>query len=415
MTLSPWVLLAAVAACCGLMLGEVGAVAPDSTRSTQSAFAKHYLVGSSFGGFDDAAKDTEDDTMDAIHRRLQTRACGDEIGRVSQAEMKELASTLLVYLLNQVGAIDLLANTLNYFASSLQYDVVAYKVCGSCAAAQAMLADDAAQQDETVFGSFASYCGADKYGYDAENSALVFVPVTTDTTDPTKATMAEGSLRSFVNMHLTQISVSGAPTESWPTNLTKVLTLEEGASNVEDILAGYIDYLAPLVAGGSGAVTVLPDYIGYGASLNTHNRTYGFPPTYMQAAVTTWMATKQAIEEDTYGWSIQDGSAGCTTMDSVVSVAGVSEGGMAAVAAGPALQQAGVRVLSISAGAAPLDPGQGVEFAIGMYLTCIVCTVLYPYSTNIYCNPSYFPHHFVLLSFSLLLFIEWHYSMDRIV
>jgi hypothetical protein len=28
-----------------------------------------------------------------------------------------------------------------------------------------------------------------------------------------------------------------------------------------------------LVAGGSGAVTILPDHIGFGASVNTHNRT----------------------------------------------------------------------------------------------------------------------------------------------
>lgn len=376
MTLSPWVLLAAVAGCCGLMLGEVGAVAVAPDSSTPSAFAKHYLGATSSRGFDHAGKDTSDtsdDTMDAIHRRLQTSACGDEIGRVSQAEMKALASTLLTYLLTQFGAINLLENTLNYFASSLRYDVVAYKVCGSCAQAQAMLSDEAVVQDESVFGAFASYCGTDKYGSDAQHSALVFVPVTTtDTTgDLTKATIAEGSLRSFVNMHLTQTSVSGAPTEIWPANLTKVLTFEEGASNVEEVLVNFIDYLGPLVAGGSGAVTVIPDYIGFGASLTTHNRTYGFPPTYMQAAVTSWMATKQAIEEDTYGWSIKEGTAGCTVMDAVVSVAGVSEGGMASIAAGPALQQAGVRVLSINSGAAPLDPGQGTESVIGMYLICI--------------------------------------------
>jgi hypothetical protein len=61
-------------------------------------------------------------------------------------------------------------------------------------------------------------------------------------------------------------------------------------------------------------------------------------------------------------------------MDSVVSVAGVSEGGNAAISAAPALQEAGVRVLSISAGATSLDPGEQFEFFIGMYQHLLVYT-----------------------------------------
>jgi hypothetical protein len=240
-----------------------------------------------------------------------------------------------------------------------------------------------------VFGSFASYCGTDKYGYSAQHSALVFVPVTTSmdptttseqssTTTSSTSMMVEGSLRSFVNMHLTQTTVANAPTELWPVNLTEVLTLDESSTadtadadaDAARILVNYIDYLAPLVAAGSGAVTILPDYVGFGASVRTHNRTYGYPPAYMQAAVTSWMATKQAVEQNSYEWSsiINDDDTGkCTVMESVVTVAGVSEGGNAAIAAAPALQQAGVRVLSINAGATVLDPGQQIEFAIGMY------------------------------------------------
>jgi hypothetical protein len=368
--LSPsWVLLAAVACCCGLMAGEVGAavdvnVAPD----LRSIYAKHMLSGSTSRGFD--AKDNDIDIdEDTIHRRLESHACGDEIGLVTQVEMKALASTLLTVLLTQFGAINLLENTLNYFASSLRYDVMAYKVCGSCAETEAMLSQEALLQDESVFGSFASYCGSDKFGYSAQHSALVFVPVTTDPATSV-STVAEGSLRSFVNMHVTLASVSDAPTELWPTNLTDALTGgdDDSAAAVAEILADYFDFLAPLVAAGSGAVSILPDYVGFGASVSTHNRTYAYPPTYQQAAVTSWMATKAAMEQDTYGWSssLQDGAGGCTTMDFVVSVSGVSEGGNAAIAAAPGLQQAGVRVLSISAGATFLDPGEQLEFSIGM-------------------------------------------------
>ena len=368
MTRSPWVLLATVAGCCGLMFGEVGA-ATDSS----SSYAKHNLGRGSSGqkeqhqqqhGFD--AEHT-----DSFDRRLQTRACGEEIGLVTQAETKALASTLFTIFLEKAGAAGFIQNRLEYFTKSLRYDLVAYKVCGSCAETQAFLPDQALLQDESVFGSFSSYCASDKYGNSAQHSALVFVPVTVGTTSAAsarseRAEIVEGSLRSFVSMHGTLVSVSRAPTQAWPINLTEGLTLSlSGDFSDSKLLGQYYDYLAPLVAASSGAVSILPDYIGYGSSSETHNRTYAYPPTYMQAAVTTWMATKQAIEQDTYGWSINDGT-GCTVMDSVVSVAGNSEGGYAAIAAGPALQQAGVRVLSINAGATFLDPGEQLEFAIGM-------------------------------------------------
>jgi hypothetical protein len=369
MTLSPWVLLATVAGCCGLMFGEAGAaVTPDSSslRPNLSSAAKHNMSGLKQQQHVFGAKN-----KDSFNRRLQTRACGDEIGRVTKSETRALASAVLAYLLGEAPG--LVETTLNYFTKSLRYDVVAYKVCGSCAATQKSLSEEALLQKESVFGSFSSYCGTDKYGYSAQHSALVFVPVTSDTTTATTTAtgrserdkLVEGSLRSFVSMHITKVSVSEAPTQAWPTiSLTEALTLAESDENF-DMLVTYTTYLAALVAAGSGAVTIEPDYIGYGASVNTHNRTYGYSPTYMQAAVTSWMATKQAIEQDTYEWSINDGT-GCTVMDSVVSVAGTSEGGYAAIAAGPALQQAGVRVLSINAGATFLDPGEQIEFVIGM-------------------------------------------------
>jgi hypothetical protein len=372
MTLSPWVLLVAVASCCGLMFGEVGAAATDN-----SSYAKHNLSGSSEQKQQKHGFDVED--TDSFDRRLQTRACGDEIGRVTVAEMRAFVSTLLTTIFEKVGGAGFIQNRLEYFTSSLRYDVVAYKVCGSCAETQASLSEQALLQDESVFGSFMSYCGTDKYGYDAQHSALVFVPVTTETNFTAtartgKAKLVEGSLRSFVSMHVTLVSVDRAPTQAWPTNLTEAMTLSEDLSNLIFLLP-YFDYLAPLVAAGSGAVSILPDYIGYGASLETHNRTYAYPPTYMQAAVTSWVSTKQAIEQDTYGWSLNTGN-GCTAMDSVVTVAGNSEGGYAAIAAAPALQEAGVRVLSISAGATFLDPGEQLEFAIGMcqYLFVYKCS-----------------------------------------
>jgi hypothetical protein len=85
------------------------------------------------------------------------------------------------------------------------------------------------------------------------------------------------------------------------------------------------------------------------------------------------MATKQAIEQDIYGWSVNNGN-GCTMMDSVVSVAGVSEGGNAAISAAPALQEAGVRVLSISAGATSLIRASSLSF-FHWYVSTFTCVL----------------------------------------
>jgi hypothetical protein len=411
LSLSPRVSLAALFLCCGLLsFGGVSADTANSSSKPNLSLAAKYLLG----GLSDQQKhqqhglaDKDTAGNDSFERRLETRACGDEIGRVTVSEIRALASTVLTVVLKKSSAPALLESTVELYTSSLRYNLVAYKVCGSCAETQASLSEQALLQDESVFGSFSSYCATDKYGYSAQHSALVFVPVvTTDTTNAVTersattavaetTTIVEGSLRSLVKMHVTKISVSAAPTQDWPANLTEALTLFGDSSDDTDnaILLAYFGYLTPLVGAGSGAVTIAPDYIGYGASLKTHNRTFAYPPTYMQAAVTTWMATKQAIEQDTYGWSINDRNGGCTVMDSVVSLTGGSEGGYAAIAAAPAMQQAGLRVLSVNAGATFLDPGDSMEFAIGMY----------QYGHNGYMNVcgsrrGPYPHHFIFVS-----------------
>jgi hypothetical protein len=115
------------------MAGEVSAVA-----LTVLPTYKHLGGSASSRGFD-GANDTD---TDSIHRRLQTRACGEEIGRVTQGHSWR---PLFVYLLDQAG-LRFTAKRTNYFTSSLRYDVVAYKVCGSCAETEAMLSEEVLMQ-----------------------------------------------------------------------------------------------------------------------------------------------------------------------------------------------------------------------------------------------------------------------------
>ena len=76
----------------------------------------------------------------------------------------------------------------------------------------------------------------------------------------------------------------------------------------------------------------------------------------MQAAVVSWVAATKWLDEY---------SEGCTTAEPTVTIAGVSEGGYAAIPTAIALEQIGLRVLSVDAGAAPLDPEAAVSFAVG--------------------------------------------------
>jgi hypothetical protein len=85
-------------------------------------------------------------------------------------------------------------------------------------------------------------------------------------------------------MHVTKVSVTDAPTQVWPTNLTELLTLAGDISD-DEIETKYSDYITPLVAASSGAVSILPDYIGYGVSPETHKRNFAYPPTHTQTAV----------------------------------------------------------------------------------------------------------------------------------
>jgi hypothetical protein len=76
----------------------------------------------------------------------------------------------------------------------------------------------------------------------------------------------------------TTIQLSDSPSELWPTDMTAFLTDNE----VGDILFLLGDYLVSAVFGGSGAVAITPDFLGYGESYQT-DRAYIEKTTHAQA------------------------------------------------------------------------------------------------------------------------------------
>lgn len=87
---------------------------------------------------------------------------------------------------------------------------------------------------------------------------------------------------------------------------------------------------------------MIPDNIGYGESLETHNRTYFYHESYMQAATVSWFATQDLVKNMTNE---------CTLLEKTITVQGASEGAYAAVATAQSFQNLGFTVLRTFPGA----------------------------------------------------------------
>jgi hypothetical protein len=153
---------------------------------------------------------------------------------------------------------------------------------------------------------------------------------------------------------------------------------------MNSLLFSYIDYLSAMVAASAGAVSITPDYIGYGESVG-YNRTFISKIPYEQAISLAWLGTKKYIDEELDSCSFLENTAtltgkltwtvfffivdllltlyfGCiiyhisTTPCFINSlVLGYAEGGYAAIVGALALEQNGVRILGTYPGGAPID------------------------------------------------------------
>lgn len=168
---------------------------------------------------------------------------------------------------------------------------------------------------------------------------MVFLPV-----DPTTGEVFKATMRAVVSGHGTLIDVEDAPTEFWPSSMTEYLAT--ATANPQNFILATADYLFPLAAAGSGAIVVIPDYIGYGQSVD-YNRTYGAAMPYSQSFAMSWLATQKYVASSTEGSS---------ELENVATVHGYSEGGYSALVGTFALQQVGVTILGAFLGGAPLQP-----------------------------------------------------------
>ena len=220
---------------------------------------------------------------------------------------------------------------------NLKYDVGVYKVCGTCAEATAY-------KNEMDL----SFCDPMTYGYDADLSGLAMVPLSAS------GTPLDGNLRGVLDYHTTVANVNDAPSVQWPSSLKNELDQGAGPALVADILNG----LDSLCAASTGAVSMLPDGIGYGETQATHNRSFIVAKYYQQEGYVLWRKTQQWLSTLTNG---------CTQLQDIASVTGSSEGGLSSIVGADMLHNLGVRILKVYSNAGPINADSVLQFGIESY------------------------------------------------
>lgn len=272
-----------------------------------------------------------------------TRPCNAEIGRIPKSELATVLQMLLAVFLPS----SLLSQVLPSMTAGIVYDVAVYKVCGSC------------QDFFASSSSPPSYCQSTTYGYDANHSSIVFLPLQNVVSDAPIL----GQLRAVFSFHGATLNADEAPSQLWPSNLG--LTLAQLNTSSPTDIANFVGNIAPSLAtslgAAAGAIGIGPDYIGYGSTMNTHNRSFADPVLYQQAAMTGWYATQQLLQNLTQ-------ASNCTVLLPLVTTTGYSEGGFASIAATDAMVRSGLHVLSSHTGEPFLDMDREGAWVVLSYL-----------------------------------------------
>ena len=297
----------------------------------------------------------------SMHDRLlaSDRACGEEIYRIPAAEISAMLDLFVGELVQDEAQADQAALVLS---GVVQYDIAAVKVCASCSdVTEELVGSTEGFSSDSEYG-FQTYCADGVYGADATHSAIAFYPI-----DPETKKLFAGTLRSFILGHSLEIDLSGAPTELLPVAGVGA-TVQNPDLPLETKLYIFRNFLPPMIASAAGAVSTLPDYLGYGESKD-YNRANLMKIPYMQAYTLGFLATRSYLTK---------ASAGCSYLDGVSTLTGFSEGGYSSIVGALTLEALGVRILSVQSGGGPLNLDLNTGYLIGKKEEePFLCTILY--------------------------------------
>ena len=258
----------------------------------------------------------------------------------------------------------LLPQVLPAFTSSIvRYDVAVYKLCGSCS--------------DTWYPSASHtnavpplYCQQSTPGYSANHSSLLFVPLLPSNNNKNASSSSSsssltdlpltGQLRLIMSFHGATLTAQQAPSDVWPSDLGVALSQLNMSDPVAlgTFIASVQPSLSTLFGASAGAIGIVPDYLGFGASIFSNNRSFAVPVLYQQAAMVSYWAAQRWLEECT---------SNCTVLTPVATTLGYSEGSFASIAANQAMTEAGVRVLTNFAAVPLLDMDKATAFAVSSF------------------------------------------------
>ena len=116
----------------------------------------------------------------------------------------------------------------------------------------------------------------------------------------------------------------------------------------------FIYFLVTATVAANGAIGVRPDYICFGAS-KEFNRTFFAHLPYKQAFGVSYLAAQRFIANVTKG---------CTMLDNAATVADFFEGVYSSILGALAMEQNGVKILSLYSGGGPVEPNLEMDFGL---------------------------------------------------
>jgi hypothetical protein len=182
--------------------------------------------------------------------------------------------------------------------------------------------------NSTTAASLNDICGVDVYGENATVSGLMMFPLTANATS-----LAPGTMKGVVYCH-------GTETDSWPS--IDFLGINQTSLEIAQFVA-----LASL----GGSVIILPDYLGFGASMGQVHKAHFITKAYQTAVIPLWYQAQYILAQESNCSSVLGNQA---------AVVGYSEGGYAAVAVSQGLTKAGVKLIHVDSGGAPFRVSSAV-------------------------------------------------------
>lgn len=230
-------------------------------------------------------------------------SCGEVIATLSSDETKD-------YIREQYPLLYLPSFFLTFTPVQIR------KICSSCNEIKELNV-----YDDEVFNK---YCGSTIHGNDIVHSGLVVYPMETCREDSRIYTFQSGEMPGFIFSSSTFVNTSESPSELG--------------------LSSYYTLFGILGASLSNAISIIPDFMGYGESTGLIDRGYLIKDSYVTSTLPLWIKVKSDIFDE---------SGGKSSLIDTVAFAGYSEGGYASTALSDGFYSLGIEVIKTFAAGAP--------------------------------------------------------------